>query len=915
MLKILLLSIFLVFSAIPALSQLTDQDIAELQQQAVEEGWSFEVGENSATQYSLDQLCGLKVPPDWQENAVFDPMTIKRDLPSRFDWRDSTTLPVVKNQGGCGSCWAFATVGPLECNIKIKDNVTVDLSEQWLVSCNSNGWDCGGGWWAHDYHEWRSDPCGGTGTVSEADFPYTATNGTCSCPYDHEYLIDNWAYVGSSGSVPSVDAMKQAIIDHGPISVALHANSALQGYNGGIFDGCYNGEINHGVTLVGWDDSQGAGGVWFMRNSWGTGWGEDGGYARMEYGCSYLGYGACYVNYPGSKNIAFNYPSGIPTTLTPDQASTFEVIVSGIGSAIPIPNSGQLYYSIDGGAVQSKSMTQLATNQYEASLPPISCGSRVSFFVSVEEMVDGTYYDPDPGSPNSALAVEDSVVIFEDNFETDKGWLVTGNATAGNWERGTPVGGGDRGDPATDFDGSGQCYLTENVDDDSDVDGGTTILISPTFDLSDGDGKIHFALWYSNDYGSTPNTDTFKVFISNDAGSNWVLAEKIGPVEKASGGWYEHTFLVSDFVTPTALMQVNFNASDLGDGSVVEAAIDDFSVLKLICGTPGPQIATYDLPEWTVNMPYSQQLEATGGTGTLVWSDKYGELAGTGLTLSSTGLLAGTPMISGQISFTAMVTDDESATGERFLTVDINPHIQITTTSLPEWTSGQIYYQDLAATGGTGAYLWADKNSDLTGTGLSVADEGNISGVPMITGEISFTASVSEGCGDSDESPLAVNINSVVSITTETLPDATENEAYSNQLAMTGGTGEIIWTDKNNDLDGTGLTMSADGLIFGAPLAIGTIQFAAKAEDITGSTDEQGLTIEVVAAWICGDVDGSEAVNLLDVTYLINFLYKNGSAPIVEQAADVDNSGDVNILDVTHLINFLYKGGTEPTCL
>ncbi|MEW5923737.1 MAG: C1 family peptidase [Candidatus Zixiibacteriota bacterium] len=897
-----------------ALGQLSQQQIEEIQQQAIDEDWTFSVGENPATQYSLEQLCGLKEPPDWRENAVFDPMAEKILLPSAFDWRDSTTFPPARNQASCGACWAFGTIGPLECNIKLKDNVLVDLSEQWLVSCNQDGWSCDGGWWAHDYHQWKTDPCGGTGAVYEADFPYTATNGTCNCPYNHHYLIDGWAYVGNYWSIPSIDAMKQALLLYGPISVAIIANSAMQSYTGGVFNSCASGSVNHGVTLVGWDDSQGTAGVWIIRNSWGTGWGEEGGYMRIEYGCSSVGYGASYINYPGAKNIIFDYPDGVPTILQYGQVTSFEIIVSGVGGAIPIPNSGQLYYAINGGAPQNKNMTQLTTNHYQADLPVLSCGDRIVFYVSVDEMVDGPYYNPDPSSPFEAFAVGDSSLVFEDNFETDQGWMVTGSATAGIWERGIPAGLGDRGDPTTDFDGSGRCYLTGNTAGDSDIDGGTTILISPAFDLSGGEGLIHYAFWYSNAFGNAPNSDTFKVFISNNGGMNWTLIDKIGPVEEASGGWYEHTIWASDYITLTDQMVLNFNASDLGDGSVVEAAVDDIWVKMYTCGTPGPQITTFSLPEWTVEMPYSQQLQASGGTGTLTWSDKNGDLSGTGLSLSSTGLLSGTPTNTGTISFTAMVTDEESATGERALSVNINPHVQVTTSSLPEWTFGQAYNQALAAVGGTGTYSWSDKNNDLNGTGLSVAAEGNISGAPSTTGILNFTVAVTDACGDVGEMPLSVTINPAVSITTETLPDATEGSPYSCQLEMIGGTGNINWTDKNNDLDGTGLTLSSDGIISGTSPSVTTISLTAKAQDIAGSNDEQVLTLEVGPAWICGDADGSGGINILDITFVITFLYKGGPAPAVMQSADVDSSGAVNLLDVTRMIAYMYKGGSAPDC-
>ncbi len=299
-------AVVLIFAlnAVPALGQLTANDITSLQEQGRAEGWTFTVSENPATQYSINELCGLKPPADWEKGAVFDPCTPDKSLPVAFDWRDNGGLPPVRNQGGCGSCWAFATVGPLECNIKLKDGITVNLSEQWLVSCNTEGWDCTGGWWAHHYHQWKNDACNETGAVMESDFPYAASDLPCGCPYPHAYRIQNWAYIGTSSSIPSVNAMKQAILDYGPISVAVVSSSAMQAYHGGIFNYDASGTVNHGVVLVGWDDNQGTAGVWIMRNSWGTWWGEDGGYMRIEYGVSKIGYGASYINYPGVLTIA-----------------------------------------------------------------------------------------------------------------------------------------------------------------------------------------------------------------------------------------------------------------------------------------------------------------------------------------------------------------------------------------------------------------------------------------------------------------------------------------------------------------------------------------------------------------------------------------------------------------------------------
>ena len=225
-------------------------------------------------------------------------------LPSAYNWCDQGGCTTVKDQGSCGSCWAFGTVGPLESNIKTVDGLEKDLSEQYLVSCNTDGWGCNGGWWAHDYH-WNKTPPGesGAGAVYEADFPYVARDDSCGPAHTHHEKIDSWAYIGSEQSMPSAADIKQAIYDHGPVSAAVCVGSAFQSYSSGVFNTdeaatCSPWDANHAVVLVGWDDTQGSNGIWYLRNSWGASWGESG-YMRIEYGTSNVGYSANYIVYSG----------------------------------------------------------------------------------------------------------------------------------------------------------------------------------------------------------------------------------------------------------------------------------------------------------------------------------------------------------------------------------------------------------------------------------------------------------------------------------------------------------------------------------------------------------------------------------------------------------------------------------------
>lgn len=282
---------------------ISDADLLRLQEQGKKEGWTFSVGKNPATDRSLSQLCGLVVPENWWVDASFDPCIPTGELPSSFDWRELGGCTPIKDQDGCGSCWAFGTVAPLECNILIKDNKEVDLSEQWLVSCNENNWGCNGGWWAHDYHQWRMDRFNGTGAVLEEDFPYEAQDVPCDGPYQHPYVMDSWKFVGFHQGITEVEAIKQAILTYGPVSVGCAVTQAFGAYTGGVFNqDDPNATINHAVALVGWDDTQGTEGVWFLRNSWGPWWGEEG-YMRIEYGVCKVGYGACYVVYPAKTKI------------------------------------------------------------------------------------------------------------------------------------------------------------------------------------------------------------------------------------------------------------------------------------------------------------------------------------------------------------------------------------------------------------------------------------------------------------------------------------------------------------------------------------------------------------------------------------------------------------------------------------
>jgi len=308
------------------------------------------------------------------------------------------------------------------------------------------------------------------------------------------------------------------------------------------------------------------------------------------------GFGAHNMDAPELALLGFEFPNGLPDVVSPGGGTTLRVEVYGI-SANPEPGTGIIYVD-SGSGFDAIPMVEVDINIYDATFPAAPCVSEIFFYFTADTTLGSTQYWP-PGAPSeyyTTVAAYTADEIFTDNFETDLGWTVENDPylTDGAWGRGIPIGGGDRGDPPTDYDGSGRCYLTDNVDDNSDVDGGITWLISPTFDLSGSDDAlVRYALWYTNNFGGDPNNDLFKTYVSNDNGASWVLAETIGPVTPLPENWYEHSFLVSNFVTLNNQIKVRFEASDLNDGSVVEAGIDDFHVIAYNCDSSALLIEGY----------------------------------------------------------------------------------------------------------------------------------------------------------------------------------------------------------------------------------------------------------------------------------------------------------------------------------
>ncbi|KAG9266630.1 procathepsin L isoform X1 [Astyanax mexicanus] len=195
----------------------------------------------------------------------------------KVDYRTLGYVTEVKDQGYCGSCWAFSTTGAIEGQMYKQSGQLVSLSEQHLVDCSRSygTHGCSGAWMANAYDYIISNGLQATNT-----YPYTSAD-TQPCFYDPSLVV---AQISDYRFIPKGDeqALADALAVIGPITVAVDADhSSFMFYSSGIYEepNCNPNNLSHAVLLVG-HGSEGGRDYWIIKNSWGTGWGE-GGYMRM----------------------------------------------------------------------------------------------------------------------------------------------------------------------------------------------------------------------------------------------------------------------------------------------------------------------------------------------------------------------------------------------------------------------------------------------------------------------------------------------------------------------------------------------------------------------------------------------------------------------------------------------------------
>ncbi len=541
----------------------TDADIAAMQQLIDSKGYRWVAGRTTLSDLPAEERqhwLGF-VPPmgydEWlakQPKLTADPKMV---FPTAFDWRDSGIVTPVKNQGGCGSCWAFGATGAFEAAIKKHDGIVYDLAEQQPLSCNVYGSTCAGGWIEPVYELFQR-----YGAVLESCMPYQQADLPCTqdqCPV--AVKLKTWVNVADD-----VNSIKQALMT-GPVATGFTVYDDFFNYTSGCYQHTWGGVAGgHIIVVVGWDDNFcGTGqGAWICKNSWGQGWGNLAGYFYIKWGDSDIGRGTVLPIYPPDP-VTLNYEfhqfsnpyGGDDNVPDPGMDLTMSVAVKNIGlttaynvsailrsptAGILISDSVATFPSIPFDQVKFSAAPHFSITLDSAVVP----GSRMDFTMQVtcaQGIFDCNFHD----------YVGHFDTVFVDGLESgSSNW--THGGTLDDWQFGKPSGVG-KSDAKTAHSGSN--IMGNNIGGDYAANAGNYVESRVINCSNISHARLCFDRWLSIEKGIY---DQARVLVNG-----YTIWQNDPDYDMVNSRWYFQDFDISPYVEGDGTAKIRFELqSDVG---------------------------------------------------------------------------------------------------------------------------------------------------------------------------------------------------------------------------------------------------------------------------------------------------------------------------------------------------------------
>ncbi len=579
-------------------------------------------------------------------------------------------------------------------------------------------------------------------------------------------------------------------------------------------------------------------------------------------------------------------PNGDPILFNPLGGEAYAVTITPLAGSAVAAGTESLRVETAAGS-QAYPLVSTGGLNYEMVFPPIPCGETFGWYLIAQSTGGQTVTYPEDASSSPATGVSAFGMTDElTDFEVASGWSVgpPATATTGIWERGAPI--GTAAQPGADHSPVGDnCWFTGQGSiggtlGENDVDGGETTLYSPVMNLLGASNPvISYWRWYSNNSGASPGADIMTIQISDDL-ANWTNVELIGPTgPDTTGGWIQHTFTVADFALLTSTVQMRFIVGDLGAGSIIEAAIDDFVFEDVDCsgvadcnanGIPdADDIANGTSEDCDLdNIPD----ECSTANGTVPDCDGNGipdlcDLA-TGAADCDTD---------GNLDACEVDTDGDGTIDDCDDDIDgdgIVNSCDVDQTAGPDCdNNGQIDSCDLA-----GGATDCDFNGQLDSCQITAnpALDCNLNGA---LDACDLAGGLETDC-DGDSTPDSCQISSNPAVDCD-------NSGTLDSCEIAGGSVP--------DCNSNGIPDSCD-------IASGT----STDNDGNGEPDECN-----VQEWIRGDINADGSIDISDAVGTLDYLFSNGN-PLCVATIDINDDDATNIADTVSLLSYMFAGGPQP---